>query len=56
MKHAMIFGTEVPCLENNKLEFNEQNNKVSFNYTNAFVPTHNRGLLNAYFWGTMART
>ena len=42
--------------EPRKLVFNEQNNKVSFNYTNAFVPTHNRGLLNAHFSGTMART
>ena len=38
------------------LGFKGQNNKVSFNYTNAFVPTHNRGLLNAHFSGTMART
>ena len=42
--------------EPHNLGFLEQNNKVSFNYTNAFVPTHNRGLLNTYFWGTMART
>ncbi len=31
MKHAMIFGTEVPCLENNNLVFFELINRLPSN-------------------------
>ena len=33
MNLTLLFGTEVPCFENNKLGVHEQNNREPFDYS-----------------------